>query len=166
MPSTLSPRLVLQGLALAGLVALSVSACRGTPSPRDEGRLPFREVRPPVAFEMMRDNEHLPVIDLRPRREFIGPTGHVRGARNVPLEEVPERLLELSGLKDRTFLIYCGHGDCGERALELFLEAGFDDVILMDGGIDLWILAGFATVQGPAPPVEFDTAPVDEEVVE
>lgn len=148
------------------LCAALGAGCRSAGSPREEGRLPFREVRPPVAFEMMRDNETLPVIDLRPRDEFTGPTGHIRGARNVPLEDVPARLLELSGLKDRTFLIYCGHGDCGARGLQVFLDAGFEDVILMDGGIDLWILSGFATVQGPAPPVEFEPETRDEEVVE
>lgn len=140
------------GLAL---VALAAAGCRTVRGGDGERIAAFSRVRPPVAFEILRDNPGLPVLDLRSRFEFTGPIGHVRGARNVPLDELHLRLLELSPLKDRTFLVYCGHDDCGVRGLELLVKAGYEEAILMDGGIDAWVLDGFGTVTGPPPPMSF-----------
>jgi rhodanese-related sulfurtransferase len=123
-------------------------------------------VRPPVAFEMLRDNPRMPALDLRTPGEFAGPIGHVRRSINVPLEELPFRLKELSGLKERTFLVYCRHDDCGLRGLKILLEAGFDEAVLMDGGIDRWVMAGFGTVTGPPPPMYFPEEDSEEVVVD
>lgn len=108
----------------------------------------FLRVRPGVAFEMMRDNRELEVLDLRRVDEFEGPLGHISRAVNVPLEQLSWRLAELTYLKDYTFLIYCRADDCAEQGMEIFLENGFDNVILMDGGIEGWIHCGFGTVGG------------------
>ncbi|HUP42979.1 MAG TPA: rhodanese-like domain-containing protein [Thermoanaerobaculia bacterium] len=147
----LAPRLA----ALAALAVLLVAGgCRSTGAEGKRERW-FSKVRPPVAFEMLRDTPGMPVIDLRTRFEFTGPIGHVKGARNVPLEELRTHLLQLAPIKDRTFLLYCGHGDCGEEGLEILLRAGFREAILMDGGIDAWVMSGFGTVTGPPPPMSF-----------
>lgn len=148
-------RAVRGALALAVTVLLFGGSCRSL-GERDEGprERAFKKVRPPVAFEMLRDNPGLPLLDLRTRFEFTGPVGHVKGAYNVPLEELPQRLLELVVLKDRTFLVYCGHDECGAQGLTILLEAGFRQAVLMDGGIDAWVMGGFGTVTGP-PPVDF-----------
>jgi len=119
-----------------------------------------------VAFEMLRDNPGLAVIDLRSRFEFTGPIGHVKGARSIPLDELPERLPALIPLKDRTFLVYCGHDDCGEKGLEVLIAAGFGEAILMDGGIDAWVMDGFGTVTGPPPPMDFPAADSEDVAVE
>lgn len=152
--------------ALVAALALAAAGCRSVRGDDGERIAAFSRVRPPVAFEMLLDNPGLPVLDLRPRFEFTGPIGHVRGARNVPLEELDQRLAELAPLKDRTFLVYCGHGDCGARALELLLEAGYEEAVLMDGGIDAWVLDGFGTVTGPPPPIDFPPDASDEIVVD
>lgn len=39
--------------------------------------------------------EPLLVLDVRTAAEFHGPQGHIRGALNLPLEQLPERLAEL-----------------------------------------------------------------------
>jgi rhodanese-related sulfurtransferase len=148
-----------RGLA-AALILLALPAllaAGGCRSGRDEGERerPFSKVRPGVAFEMLRDTPGIPVLDLRTRFEFTGPIGHVKGARNVPLEELPSFLERLAPLKDRTFLFYCGHGECGEEGLEILRRAGFREAILMDGGIDAWVMDGYGTVTGPPPPMSF-----------
>lgn len=117
---------------------------------------PFNEVQPAVAFEMLRDNPGLPVIDLRSSEEYGGSSGHVRGALSVPLSQLPDSLDDLESLRDRTFLIYCGSGDCGPRGLEILKKAGFGEVVLMAGGLEGWIERGFGTVTGPPPPWSFD----------
>ena len=145
--------------ALAGLLAVLALAAAGCSLLRGrtpEERVAFSRVLPPVAFEMMRDNPGMPVIDLRTRYEFTGPAGHIRGAHNVPMEELTERMGELLPLKDRTFLLYCGHDECGENGLELLLGAGFEEALLMEGGLDAWVMGGFGTVTGPPLPMSFE----------
>jgi rhodanese-related sulfurtransferase len=36
--------------------------------------------------------------------------------------------------------------DCGEEAIRFFLAQGFNDAVLLDGGIEAWLNDGFATV--------------------
>lgn len=152
---------------LAGALVLVAGGCRSAGSGGDPSEpAAFDMVRPPIAFELLRDNPYLPVLDLRTPAEFAGPAGHLRGARNVPLEELPFRLRELAGLRKRTFLVYCGHDDCGVKGLRILREAGFEESILMDGGIDGWVLAGFGTVTGPPPPMFFPEEDSEEVVVD
>lgn len=158
-------------ISMIVLVApLLVAACRsvreGAPKGGEEKTPAFSRVRPPVAFEMLRDNPGLAVLDLRPHPEFAGSVGHIRGALNVPLEEIPTSLTALAPLKHRTFLVYCGHDDCGTRGLEMLVEAGFDEAILMDGGIDAWVSDGFGTILGEAPSLEIPEEKSEEVVVD
>lgn len=116
-------------------------------------RPPFRKVLPPVAFEILRDSPEVPILDLRSPEEFHGPLGHLNRARNIPLEELAFRLVELSGFRDRTFLVYCRSGGCGAEGMAILASSGYTDAVLMDGGIEGWIRAGFGTV-GAQPPSE------------
>lgn len=119
-------------------------------------REPYKKLSPPIAYEMMRDNPEMLVIDLRPPQEYNGETGHVRRARNIPVDRLPFRLLEISTFREDTVLLYCRRGDdCGEKGIGILLASGFENVVLMDGGIDEWIQEGFktvlpVTVAGPA----------------
>lgn len=142
---------------LLAVLALAATGCTPLRGDRTtEEVVAFSRVRPPVAFEMMRDNPGMPVLDLRTRYEFTGPAGHIRGAHNVPIEELPERMSALIPLKNRTFLVYCGHDECGESGLKIFLRAGFREAVLMDGGLDAWVMGGFGTVTGPPLPISFE----------
>lgn len=138
-------------LCLGGVVGLGAGAC----SAFKGDDVPFLRVRPPVAFEMLRDNPNMAILDVRSTEEFAGPVGHVSGAKNIPLSELEARLAELAVLREQTFLVYCGHDQCGQVAVAALRAAGFDEAVLMDGGIDGWIVAGFGTVTGPAGPLEF-----------
>lgn len=142
-------------LLLAVPGALVVGGCRSAAGGEGKRERSFSKVRPGVAFEMLRDNPGIPVLDLRTRFEFTGPIGHVKGARNVPLDDLPATLGALTPLKTRTFLVYCDHGECGEKGVEVLLRSGFREAILMDGGIDAWVMGGFGTVTGPPPPMSF-----------
>lgn len=131
-------------LAWAVVAGMVLGSCRTAQS--DPERPGFR-VRPGVAFEMAADSPSMPILDLRPREQFTGEDGHLLRARNVPLEELPDRLAELEWLRGVTFLVYCqGEGECSERAVRFFLAQGFEDVVLLDGGIEAWLEGGFHTV--------------------
>lgn len=113
----------------------------------EERRPPYHSVTPGVAFDMLRDNPALPILDLRTEEEFHGALGHLHRAFHLPLSELPGRLGEISVLRDRTFLVYCREeGECGREGMAILVSSGFDDAIFMDGGIERWVQAGFRTV--------------------
>lgn len=131
-------------LALLLLGLLLLTGCR---SFRNRERPPFRKIKPPVAFEVLRDSPDVLVLDLRSRQEFLGDTGHIFRARNIPLERLSERLLEIAPFRDDTFLVYCrGNDTCGEEGMAILVSSGFENAMLIDGGIDGWIRFGFRTV--------------------
>ena len=135
----------------SALLLLSLVLLPGCRSFRNRERPPFRKVSPSVAFEVLRDNPEILVLDLRTREEFLGDTGHIYSARNIPLDRLPERMLEIAPFRDDTFLVYCRSKDtCGEEGMAILVSSGFDNAILIDGGIDGWIRSGFRTVL-PAP---------------
>lgn len=127
---------------LLGLLLLA--GCR---SFRKRERPPFRKVSPSVAFEILRDSPDVLILDLRPRQEFLGDTGHIFRARNIPLERLPDRMVEIAPFRNDTFLVYCrADGSCGQEGMAILVSSGFEDAILIDGGIDAWIRDGFRTV--------------------
>ncbi len=133
-------------LLLLGVVAghLLLTGCRMF---RRRERPPFHKVSPPVAFEILRDSPDVLTLDLRSREEFLGDTGHIFRARNIPLDRLTERLLEIAPFRNDTFLVYCrGDDSCGQEGMAILLSSGFENGVLIDGGIDGWIRDGFRTV--------------------
>ncbi len=163
------PRAVPAAIACAALLTGGCAGRRnGEASPPPEPR----KVKAPVAFEMLRDNpEELLVLDLREPSEYRGPLGHLHRARNLPLDQLPWRLVELASYRRQTFLVYCRNDDCGPKGMEILRASGFDNAVLLDGGIEAWLRLGFGTVEvqppaalnvEPPEPLPLEAAPVSE----
>lgn len=134
--------------ALIVILAAGVQACAGVERRQAEGPR-LRRVSPGIAFEMLRDSpEYVLILDLRDPEEFRGAMGHLRGAHNLPVAELSDRLFEVAGHRNRTFLVYCRLRDdeCGRQGMNVLLAAGFDGATLIAGGIEAWISQGFGTV--------------------
>ena len=116
----------------------------------------FRRVRPPVAFELLRDNPSVRILDLRTLNGYLGPDGHLAGALCYPLDELPQHETELRYLRDSTMLIYCDTSECSEAGLAWFLAHEFKNAMLMEGGIGGWIDSGFGTVVSASVPPASD----------
>jgi rhodanese-related sulfurtransferase len=132
---------------------------------RSGKRPPFRKLNPAIAYELIRDNPGMLILDLRPPQEYNGETGHIRQAQNVPLARLRSRLKDIVRFRDDTLLVYCGAGDCGPQGMDILLANGFDNAVLMEGGIDAWIREGFktvlpTTVVGQVPPPADGKGPV------
>jgi rhodanese-related sulfurtransferase len=143
-----SPRRTLRWAAplLILCFLLPLGGCSHFHRRRSGPREPYKKLTPGVAYEITRDNPGMLILDLRPAQEYNGETGHIRGARNIPLARLPYRLLEISSYRDETLVVYCEAGDCGGQGMAVLLSSGFDNAILMDGGIERWIQEGFKTV--------------------
>ncbi len=75
------------------------------------------------------------VVDVRQPWEFEEEnlTDH-----NVPLHDIPGRLEELEGWKDKHVVLYCNTGQNSLMACQLLEEAGFPNVYHLEGGIEAW----------------------------
>ena len=65
------------------------------------------------------------LVDVRTPQEFAA--GHIEGARNIPVQELPSRLAEL-GTHDQSIVVYCASGRRSARANELMQQAGYTKV--------------------------------------
>ncbi len=70
------------------------------------------------------------LIDVRTESEYK--SGTLRGAINIPLDELRNRLVNLS--KDETFYIFCQQGMRGYLAQRILVHSGFNKVYNLSGG--------------------------------
>lgn len=78
----------------------------------------------------------LVVLDVRTPAEFAA--GHVPGARNLPHDELPARLAELSSLKEKNVVLYCRTGRRTAIAEQTLRAAGFTKLLHLEGDIVAW----------------------------
>jgi rhodanese-related sulfurtransferase len=62
------------------------------------------------------------LVDVRSPAEFA--SGHIDGARNVPVGEIAQRVSEL-GATDRPVIVYCASGTRSAMAKRTLTRAGF-----------------------------------------
>ena len=140
-----------RSLATAVALAVLLAALSGCATYRRwqkhsrETSPPYKIVLPQVAYEIIRDNSGILILDLRTPEEFMGATGHLPHAVNIQLANLPYRLVEIASYRSETLLVYCNTTACAEAGMAVLLSSGFGDGILIDGGIDAWIRAGFRT---------------------
>ncbi len=84
------------------------------------------------------------LVDVRGADEFVGPLGHIAGARNLPLGEPSARRVELEPLRERTMVLACLTDRRSAEACRQLVAAGFPRVVLLGGGMRGWHARGFA----------------------
>lgn len=87
-----------------------------------------------------------PVIDVRQPEEYD--TGHVPGARLIPLSEVGTRLSEVP--TQGPVYVICLSGSRSARAVDFLRRSGVD-ALNVAGGTKAWIESGRAVARGRLP---------------
>ena len=95
--------------------------------------------QPEVAAEI-RDGHAPLLLDVRTPEEYA--SGHVPGARNISIDELPARESELDAYRDRPVVVYCEKGARAARAAKELASAGFTSVRLLAGHMAGWRSAG------------------------
>ena len=85
------------------------------------------------------------VLDVRTPGDFNGEQGHIAGAFNLPLEELPSRLAELGDARRQPVAIVCRTDRKSAAAAALLAEHGFTDAHAVRGGMTAWRERGWAT---------------------
>jgi len=92
-------------------------------------------------------SDDLLVLDVRPTDAFTGEQGHIDGAVNIPLEELPKRMAELGDYLERPVAIVCRTDRMSAKAALLLTEEGFADVHVVRGGMTKWNEAGLPVIR-------------------
>jgi uncharacterized membrane protein YdjX (TVP38/TMEM64 family)/rhodanese-related sulfurtransferase len=127
----------LTGLALLAAVAFVPRLLR-----RVRGEATVRWIEAAELVARLDGRKAIAVIDVRGPDELVGPLGHIAGARNIPLDELPRRLGDLGSLSETPVVFVCQTDRRSARAAALLDAAGFRHVLVLRGGMVGWNAAG------------------------
>lgn len=91
---------------------------------------------PSKAIRLMNNNDDILILDIRTEADYK--SGHINGAKNVPLNNFATSISGLSGSKNEPVLLYCNSGNTVTRAIKMLKKAGFEQVNNLEGGIAAW----------------------------
>ncbi len=83
------------------------------------------------------------VLDVRSTAEFTGELGHIAGAINITIDELPARVAELSAWQNRTVVAMCRTDRRSSKAVAVLAANGFSDVEVAAGGMTQWRAKGY-----------------------
>jgi rhodanese-related sulfurtransferase len=83
------------------------------------------------------------LVDVRQPEEYAALPGHLPGAMNVPLADVPGRTADLAGHR-RPIVLVCKTDRRSAQAAAALVAAGLRDVAVLRGGTDGWHQRGLA----------------------
>lgn len=104
-----------------------------------------------IRVNELADKQHqgeIELIDVRMPTEFR--EVHAECARNVPLESLdPHAIMKArNGSADHPLYVICRGGNRSTQACQKFIDAGFTNVVNVDGGTLAWEKAGLPVVRG------------------
>ena len=97
-----------------------------------------RSSLPQIKASELRERE-LPVLDVRRNAEYVA--GHIRGAKHIPLDELPRRTGEVA--RGGPLAVICASGYRSSIASSLLMREGFTNVMNVVGGTSGWMRAGY-----------------------
>ena len=136
-----------EGLIQKGLIALALLAAVAF-LPSLVARL---RQRPSISIEeLKRRLEARPgilVLDVRTPADFVGEQGHILGALNLPLEDLPAQLADqqsaLGEDLERPIALVCRTDRRSAKAAALLARRGFAQVQVVQGGMTAWLANGW-----------------------
>lgn len=105
-------------------------------------------MKPQEFARLCQEAKRIDLIDVRTPVEFQ--EVHLAAARNVPLDQLdPADVLGgRTGSADEPLYVICRSGSRGRQACQKFLQAGFSNVVNIEGGTLACVEAGLTVVRG------------------
>jgi hydroxyacylglutathione hydrolase len=89
---------------------------------------------PQIGLVRPNDLDGRRVLDIRQRSEYLN--GHLPGAIHIELGNISAHADDLA---DEPTVVMCGHGERAMSAASLLEQAGYQDVVVLDGGPGDWV---------------------------
>ncbi|MDQ7072577.1 MAG: rhodanese-like domain-containing protein [Gammaproteobacteria bacterium] len=111
------------------MVFLLIVGCSGSESTS------LAEISPQQASKIVASDNAV-IIDVRTQEEWDA--GHIPGAVHIPLSDVKSRLDDFKTYEGKTLVMQCRSGKRSAKAANILLDAGFNNVSNLKGGIMAW----------------------------
>ena len=131
-----------------GMLALAVAAALMF-LPRLVRRFKAGLMITPEMLRALQAESGVAVVDVRDAKDFTGETGHVPGALNLPLGELPARIEELAPWRKDGVVLICRTQVRSGEAARLLAKQGFSDLRVVRGGMLAWRESGYP-IEGTA----------------
>ncbi len=99
----------------------------------------------PGAVQLI-NREKAVVIDVCEANEFVA--GHVGGAKNIPLNQLEERLTTVVKNKALPVILVCQSGARSNRAVAIAKKLGYEQAQSLAGGLTAWKTANLPVEKG------------------
>ena len=87
--------------------------------------------------------EDVLVLDVRTPEDFAGEQGHIDIAINIPVEQLADRLAEISDYQERPVVTICRTDRKSATAAQILAQNGFADVHIARMGMTAWNKQGY-----------------------
>jgi len=94
--------------------------------------------------DIVKNNKDAVILDVRSKEEFEGThktrpnEGKLKGAININVTELEEKINELEKYKNSEIIVYCSHAHRSQVASHILTQNGFTNVKNMLQGISKW----------------------------
>ncbi|MEC7875561.1 MAG: rhodanese-like domain-containing protein [Pseudomonadota bacterium] len=92
------------------------------------------------------NRENAEVIDIRSQNEFEN--GHIINAKNISLQELPEKLNKLKKINNKGIIFYCSNGSLSLKETQKLVRQGEEMIYCLRGGIASWKNANLPLTKG------------------
>ena len=98
---------------------------------------------PYAATQLMNDGDVL-FLDVRDEKEYK--TGHIKGARSMPVNQLDKQIHDIEKYKERDVVVYCDNGMRTSRVTGKLKKQGFTKLKSLTGGLASWEKANLPLV--------------------
>lgn len=89
------------------------------------------------------NSDSILLVDLRPSNDFE--KGHITGAINIPFNELENSVYKLKNT-EKSIILVCEMGSQSGNAGEVLNKEGFNDILILQGGIGDWRMGNLPLV--------------------
>ena len=91
-----------------------------------------------VELVSLANSGHAQLIDLR--KSDLYDQGRITGSKNIPYDQLNNRLNELNNDEHKPIILICDLGNQSPSAGELLQKEGFANTLILSGGINQWTM--------------------------
>lgn len=85
------------------------------------------------AAKLIKENKNLVILDVRTKGEYQ--SGHINGAKLMPVNDIASRMSELEKFRSKPILVHCASGGRSPKAVNILLKNNFTPIYHMNHGL-------------------------------
>jgi rhodanese-related sulfurtransferase len=116
------------GIALVALILFRKFAILKNPK--------VKNISAEEAYQLIKSNKNTIVVDVRTSGEFK--SGHIPGAKSIPVGAINSRIGELEKYKSEPVLVHCASGGRSPAAVRVLIKNNFSNIYHMNRGLTGW----------------------------